>query len=91
MNIILRTTPIQNPQTHPALSDKSKIFMTGLERTRNINIKVIIESKLKKVIEPNDMNIDELTQLHSQLKPHAEVCRHPYWQHLLEILRPYAG
>ena len=37
------------------------------------------------------MNIDELTQLHSQLKPHAEVCRHPYWQHLLEILRPYAG
>ena len=53
--------------------------------------KIIIESKLKKVNEPNDMNIDELTQLHSQLKPHAEVCRHPYWQHLLEILRPYAG
>ena len=37
------------------------------------------------------MSIDELAQLHSQLKPHTEVCRHPYWQQLIEILRPYAG
>jgi len=91
MNIILRTTPIQTPQTHPALSDKSKIFMQGLERTCNINIKKIIESLIKKVNEPNNMGIDELTTLQSQLEPHTVVCKQPYWRHLLEILRPYAG
>jgi len=65
--------------------------MEGLERTCNINIKISIESTIKKLKEPNNMSIDELAQLHSQLKPHTEVCRHPYWQQLIEILRPYAG